>query len=78
MSKPDGLIAAVTLLLKGGQNVGLTLRTRRSSEIRRTKVQLKLAHICIANHPQTYLIKYSKEVVGTLRPRGEGSISTDK
>lgn len=30
------------------------------------------------NHPQTYLFKYSIEVVGTFRPRSEGGISTDK
>lgn len=39
---------------------------------------MKLARTCIANHPQTYLIKYAKEVIGTLRPRSEGGISTDK
>lgn len=42
------------------------------------KEELKLAHICIVVYPQTYLIKYSKEVVGTLRARSEGGISTDK
>lgn len=38
MSKPDGLIAALTLLPEGGQHVSLTLWAGRSSKIRWAEV----------------------------------------